>query len=166
MRAYGVDPVVTGERWVALRRGQLLETRSCAMDHGHGDDAVEGDYRSGRDAVQEFVQSEDLPPVGVLGAGRLVVHGGDRRLQLIGAERRAGQRLGDQADPSAMAWGPKGCGPAPRTVPGRRLGGSAPGAGVGQQHQGKQPGDLVVFGQAFVKLPGQADGLGGELDAM
>jgi len=81
-----VDAVVTGERGVGFRRCELLETRLRAVDHRDGDEPVEGDHRSGRDALQHVVEPEDLPPVGVLEAGRLVVDGGDRRLQLVGAD--------------------------------------------------------------------------------
>ena len=39
-------------------------------------------------------------------------------------------------------------------------------AGVGQQHQREQPGDLAVVGQALAQLPGQADRLARQLDPM
>ena len=38
-------------------------------------------------------------------------------------------------------------------------------AGIGEQHQREQPGDLAVVGQPRrVQLPGQPDRLGGQLD--
>jgi len=35
-----------------------------------------------------------------------------------------------------------------------------------QQHQREKPGDLAVLRQAGAQLPGQADGLGGQLDPL
>src|SRR6202022_275411 len=39
-------------------------------------------------------------------------------------------------------------------------------AGVRQQHEGQESGDLAVAWQAFAELPGQADRLGRELDPL
>ncbi len=52
----------------------------------------------GTETHQDVVQAEDLRPVGRLGARRLVVHGGDGRLQLVGARAALGQRPADQRD--------------------------------------------------------------------
>ena len=52
VRPDGVDAVVPGERGIGLRRGKLLKADPRAVDHGNGDDAVEGDHRPRRDAVQ------------------------------------------------------------------------------------------------------------------
>jgi hypothetical protein len=135
------------------------------VHHRDGDDAVEGDHRAGRDPVQQPVQPEDLPPVGALGSDRLVVQGGDRGLQLVGADRRAGQRLGDQGD--LLGDGPR----VPQTaiLLGERhqlAAGAGPPrpARVGEQHQREEAGDLAVLGQLSVQLPGKPDRLGGELD--
>jgi hypothetical protein len=39
-------------------------------------------------------------------------------------------------------------------------------AGVREQHEGEESGDLAVLGQAIAELPGQSDRLGGQLGAM
>jgi hypothetical protein len=52
VRADGVDSVVAGERGVGLRRFQLLQPGLWTVDHGGCDDAIEGDHRSRRDAVE------------------------------------------------------------------------------------------------------------------
>ena len=57
-----------------------------ALDAGQGDRPVEGDHRARIDLRQHVVQSEDLPPVGRLGAHSFVVHRSDRCLQLIGTK--------------------------------------------------------------------------------
>ena len=44
------------------------------------------------------------------------------------------------------------------------LAGAGVAAGVGEQHQGEQSGDLTVVGQEPVQTPGQADRLGREVD--
>src|SRR2546427_762652 len=69
------------------------------LAHGDGDDAIEGDHWSGRAAAEQLVQTKDLTPVGVLVTGRLVVNRGDRGLELVRTDRRAGERLRDQRDP-------------------------------------------------------------------
>ena len=97
----------------------------------------------------------------------LVVHCGDRRLQLVGADRRTVERLGDDRDalvdhgavpPAAILLvegheraGVVGAGGTP---------------GLGEQHEGEQAGCLargVVRGG--VQLAGEADRLGREVDA-
>ncbi len=76
----GVEAMVTSEGGVVLGRVELFQGDDRATDHGNGDDAVERDHRSWRECGQQLVEPEDLSPVGVLGMGRLVVHGGDRGL--------------------------------------------------------------------------------------
>src|SRR3954451_6959934 len=62
---------------------ELPERYAGAVHHGHGDDSVERDHGARRDEVEQVVQRQDLPPVGVLGARGFVVHGGDGGLHLI-----------------------------------------------------------------------------------
>ena len=69
--ADGVHAVV-----VEVQCGQFVECSVRAVDHGDGDDAVEGDHRSGRDAAEQLVQREDLRPVGVFGGPGLGGFGG------------------------------------------------------------------------------------------
>ncbi len=92
------DPIVAGQDRIALRRGQRLESDQRPAHHGEGDDPVESRHRSRRQALQQLIQGEDLGPIGVRGAGRLVVEGGDRRLQLIWTNRRLCQRLADEGE--------------------------------------------------------------------
>ena len=84
--AHRLDPVVTGERRIALGRRELLQAGLRSADHGDRDDPVQRDHRPRRERLEQLVEREDLQPVGVLRARRLVVHRGDRGLQLIGAE--------------------------------------------------------------------------------
>ena len=91
-----VEAVVVGHAIVVVERREQVEAGARAVDHRHRDRVVEGDHRVGRHALEQLVEREDLRPVGVLRGRRLVVDGGDRGLQLVGAERGARQRVGDE----------------------------------------------------------------------
>src|ERR1700761_2980181 len=84
-----VEPVVTGEgAGEFVGRGQPGRR---AGDHG------EGDQRARGHPGEQLVEREDLCPVGIRDGGGLVVHGGDRGLELVGAERaRRGKRPRDK----------------------------------------------------------------------
>jgi hypothetical protein len=90
VRTNGVHPVVAGECGVGFGLGELVQSGPRSVHHRDRDDPVERHHRAGRGHVEEFVQAEDLRPVGVFGAWCLVVHGGDRGLQLVRADGRAG----------------------------------------------------------------------------
>ena len=96
--AYSENTVMTGQRGICLGISQFLETNLRPVDHRDCDYAVERDHRPRLDRAKKVVQAKDLRPVGVLCAGCLVVHCGDRCLHLIRTYGRGGQRLGDQID--------------------------------------------------------------------
>ena len=128
------------------------------------DGPVELHDRAAGEPEQLVVPADDLHPVGLLGARRVGVQGGDRGLGLELAEPVATQRrlqdgdaLGDergvpagavllgQRDQAAVA-------PGPRRSP-----------GVVQQHQRQQPRGLLVVGHRR-QLPGEPDRLGRQVD--
>ena len=148
-----VQAVVPGQPVVAVQGGQQLQPGQRPPHHGHGHGVVEGHHRAGRDPLQQLVQDQDLPPVRVLGPRRLVVDGGDGRLELVGAERRPGQRPGDQGDPFGDGAGVP-AGPVLLGQGDQAAVGPGPGRppGVGEQHQRQEPGDLAVLGQQPVQL--------------
>ena len=134
----------------------------------HRDDPVERDHRPGRHAASSVVEGEDLRPVGVLGARRLVVDGGDRGLHLVRADRARGQRAGDQRDALGDRRGvPARCGPARRAGRGRRrrLVRAGRRASV-SSISASSPATSPSSGSSRVQLAGQPDGLGGQLDAV
>ena len=103
---------------------------------------------------------EDLRPVGVLGARGLVVDRRDRRLQLIRADRAPRQRRGDERDAFGDGF----------AIPERAIllverdqlavrSGPRRAAGIGQQHQRQQSGDLAVVRQQAVDGARQPDRL-------
>ena len=87
VRAHGVETMVAGEAAVGVERGQQIETGRRAVDHRHGDRVIQRDHRVVGHPLQQSVEREDLRPVGVGGPRGFVVDGGDRRLQLVGADR-------------------------------------------------------------------------------
>jgi hypothetical protein len=58
--ADGVEVVVAGECGFGLGCCELPQAGLGAVDHGDGDDAVEGDHWPWHQAVQQLVQAEDL----------------------------------------------------------------------------------------------------------
>jgi len=79
----GRDPLVRAD---VLKQ---LEADPRAVHHGGGHGVVERDNGVVAGLHQHLVQRQDLRPVGFRGRGRLVVQGGDRRLDLIRAGRPA-----------------------------------------------------------------------------
>ena len=114
---------------------------------------------------QDVVEREDLRPVGVLGASRLGVDGGDRRLQLVRADGAGRQRGGDERQPlgDLVRVPERAVLLLERHEPGRPEARRT--AGVGQEHQRQQARDLVVVGQQPAQHPRQPDRLARELDA-
>lgn len=126
--------------------------------------AVEPDDRTAGQARQLVVPLDDLHPVGLLGARGVRVEGGDGGLGLEFAQPVAGE--GGLQDRDALGDRP---GVPLRTVllgerhqaaVGRGTGGTA---GVVEQHEGEQPRHLGVVDHGR-ELPGEPDGLGGEVD--
>ncbi len=72
------------------------------IGHGHGHGVIEGDDRAGGEAIEQLVQRLDLRPVGVLGAVRFSVDGGDRGLHLEGPMSERGSVLVSSSMPSVI----------------------------------------------------------------
>jgi hypothetical protein len=164
--ADGVVPMVLAERPGELTgRG---EPRFRAAHHRDRDGPAQRDHGSRRDLGKQLVQREDLGPVGVRDAVRLVVHGRDRGLQLVRAERPArGEGLLDQVG----AFGDQLPVPAAPVLVSKRdesavWRGSRRAAGVGEQHEREQPGGLRVAGQQPAQHPGQPEALGCQVGAL
>jgi hypothetical protein len=95
------------------------------------------------------------------------VDGGDRRLQLVGAEGGARERVGDERG----ALRDVGAVPPAAVLVGERdqraVGARARGAPrVGQEHEGEQSRDLAVVGQQGVHRARESDRLARELAAL
>jgi hypothetical protein len=84
---HGVQAVVPGHAIIAVQGAQQVEACGGPVHHRERDGVVQRDHRVGGHAFHQPVEREDLRPVGVVCAGGLVVDGGDRGLQLVGAER-------------------------------------------------------------------------------
>jgi hypothetical protein len=121
---------------------------------------IEHDQRIVGQPQQHAVQRDDLRPVGILGARRFIMHGRDRGQQLILAhgflrQRRAGERhaFGDRLPIPARAI---------LLVERNQFAtrsGARRAAGVGQEHQREQAGNVAVAGQELVHLARQTDRL-------
>ena len=156
-----------GHPVVAGQGVQQLQACVRSPHHRHGQGAVQGGHRVGGDAVEQLVQGEDLRPVGLVRGGRFVVDRGDGRLDLVSAHWALGQRVGDQGD----ALGDRGLVPAAAILVGKRHqlpGVVDPGgaAGLGEQHQREEPGDLAVAGPEPVQPAGQPQRFSGQVDAV
>jgi hypothetical protein len=68
------------------------------VHHGSGDGVIERHHRIVGHPLEQAIQGEDLRPVGILGARRLVVDGRNRGLQLIRANRTSGKGVSDERD--------------------------------------------------------------------
>src|SRR5206468_899594 len=93
-----LQAVVAGQPAVVVQGGEQVEAGQRPAHHGQGDGVVEGHHRAGGEPFEQLVEDQDLGPVGVDGPGRLVVHRGDGRLELVGADRGPGQGRGDQGN--------------------------------------------------------------------
>src|SRR5215208_2385295 len=69
-----------------------LQPALGTVDHRDRDGAVELDDRGRLNERQPVVYVADAPPVGVLGAPRACVFGGDGRLERVGARRQRSRR--------------------------------------------------------------------------
>ena len=156
---------MTVEPPVLVQPGEHGQPGARALGHPDGDRAVERDHRVRRGLLEQCVQRGDLRPVGRRRGGRLGVDGRDRGLQLVGAERSAGERALDQRDPLARsARGPS----APRSC--SSSGTSAPPAAVRaalrasvRSMSASSPAVLAVGGQPRVDDARQPDRLAGQL---
>lgn len=159
--SYGVDAVV-----FEVQGGQFGERGVRAVDHGDGDDAVEGDHGAGCGDGEQVVEAEDLFPVGVVRGGGFGVDGGDGGLELVGADLGGAQGVLDECgafgDGVVVPAGAVLFGEGDEGAVGVGAGGAA---GVGEEHEGEQSGEFAVVGAGAVECSGEADGLGGEVDA-
>ncbi len=163
MPAHRVEPMGLRHPVVVVEGPERAETGPRAVHHGHRDRPVERHDRPRGDGVEHVVQREDLRPVRLLGARCFVVDRGDRRLQLVRADRRRAERARDERHPFldlrsipaiALLLRERDDG-AVRTRP-------RCAAGIGQEHEREQAGDLRLAGQRLVQHPRQTDRFGGE----
>ena len=89
---------MAGQPAIGIQAFQQPESRARAMHHRGGDRVIEHHHRIVGHALQQFIKRQDLRPIGILGARRFIVNGGDGGLQLVGADRASGQRGGDERD--------------------------------------------------------------------
>ena len=133
--------------------------RDRAAEHGGGVLA----HRVVGEGDEVVVPGEDLRPVGLLGAGRVVVQGGDRGLDLVAAGALNGQRrlqdahaLGDLAGVPQAAVLVVERDDTALGVESRRE------AGVAEEHQREQPARLRFLGGEG-ELAGEPDRLAGQV---
>jgi hypothetical protein len=138
-----------------------------AAGHGNRHGMVECRHRVVGHLQQHLVQRHDLRPVGRLGARGLVVHRGDRGLDLVRAGWSPRQRLADQRHALGDLVGVPAAAVLLRHGDQRavRPGARRP-ARVGEQHQREEPGHLAVLREQAVHDPGQPDRLGRQLGAL
>ena len=159
-------------RWLRAIRSSSSSVPSSGqagprpVDHRDRHRPVEGHHRTRRDAARARSYNARICGQSVSAASRrLVVHRGDRRLQLVRA--RPGRRRASpviSATPSAISAASqrlRSCSSSGTSDP-SGVGPRRP-AGVGQQHQGEQPGHLGVVRHQPVQQPGQPDRLGREV---
>src|SRR3954447_17405897 len=165
--ADGVQAVVAGEPRIGVQRLKQLQPLLRSLHHRGGDRAVERLHRVVGHPLQQAVQGENLRPVRILRARRLVVHGGDGGLELVCAHRPSRERGRDERDP--LRDQPLVPEPAVLLVEGDQLAagtGAGGAARVGEQHQREQPRDLAVVGEEGVHRARQPDRLVGEVGAL
>jgi len=145
-------------------RRQRRETSRRAVGLANGDGPVERHDRALGQCEQFVVPADDLHPIGLLGAWRVRVDRGDRRLRLVLTELVATQRalqdddaLGDErgVPTRAVLLGKRD---QPAAWPGPRLP-----ASVVQQHQREKSCGLWIVGHRR-QLPGEPDRLRRQVD--
>ena len=92
---------VTGQ--ARIHRGQRRETGRRAVGLTDGDGPVERHDRALGEREQFVVPADDLHPIGLLGARRIGMDGGDRRLRLVLAESVPPSAVCRMTTPSAMS---------------------------------------------------------------
>ena len=164
MGAYSVKLTVGLDPRVGCQPTQQFQPRLRALRHADSDGMVDRDNRVVVETEEHAVQSDDLCPVGRFEAGCLVVHRGDRRLQLVGSRwsiRKCGRDDADAlADRLAVPETPvllrhddeRSIGSAPRSM-----------ASVREDHECEQPGHLTVSGKRSGKDPGKSNRFFGKI---
>ncbi len=92
MRAHRVEAVVACEASVGIQCIQQFQSGSRPMHHRAAIAWFSATIGLSDMRMQQAVQREDLRPVGVFRACGFVVHGRDRGLQLVAADRSLRQR--------------------------------------------------------------------------
>jgi hypothetical protein len=146
--ADGVEAAVSLGPGVGAEALEQFEPGLGPGDHAHGDGMVQRDDRVVVKAEQEAVEGNDLRPVGRLGALRFIVERGDRRLELVRANRamfEGGRNesrpfVDGSAVPEAAIFFGHGDERAVSV-------GAGPVTGVHEEHQREQAGDLGVAGE-------------------
>ena len=91
--------VACSDPGVGLEGVEQCESGVRAAGHRDSDNVVERYHRVVvGDVEEQLVKRGDLGPVGGVGVGSFVVDGGDRGLELVGADGAAGERGGNQLD--------------------------------------------------------------------
>ena len=160
--AYRIEPVVARE--LIVDGFQQVQSRRRSLDHRQRDRPVERDDRIAGQPFQFPVPVQDLWPVGLGGILRVVMQRRDGCLRLILADRVGAQCRRDQPYPLAdLPSVPQFTALARQRNQLTVRSGAGGTAGVGQQHQREQPGNLAVGRDQRVQHPGEPDGLGGKL---
>jgi len=103
-RARRVRQVIFGKHTAFQQRIEQRQARCGAVAHRYSDRAVQFHYRRWIHPRKHIVKSDDLLPVGVGDARCFCVHGGDRRLDAVAAQRD-GTLSGPCVEPrSVNAW--------------------------------------------------------------
>ena len=97
MCPHRVEPVVSCQSTILVKKRKQRETRLRAIDHRQRDRPVERNHRIGRQPFENPVQGQNLPPIRFVCGRRFVVHRRDRRLNLIWTEGCGRQRFADLA---------------------------------------------------------------------
>jgi hypothetical protein len=145
--AHRVQPVIFSQLLVGCQRLKSLESTGWTIGHGDGDCMIERNDRVVGDLQQQLIKRLDLRPVGFLSARGLIVNRSDRGLELVWTGCPARLRFGDQGDAISDFVGV----PERTVLIGQRhqltvRRGPGVAAGVGEQHQRQQSGNLAIIG--------------------
>ena len=77
MGTHRVQAMMARQASVGIQRIQQVESRGRAAHHGRRDGVIEHHHGIVGHPFQQFIQRQDLRPVGVLGPGCFVVNRGD-----------------------------------------------------------------------------------------
>jgi len=86
MGAHRVQAVMFRDARIVFKRIQQFQALRRAVHHGRRDGAIQRDHWVVGHALEQIIKRQDLRPIRVLGAGSLVVNGGNGGLQLVWAD--------------------------------------------------------------------------------
>ena len=92
MPAHSIQPIVLSQPFVAIQRAQTFKTSLRSVHHCDRNCVVQCHHGTGRNALKQFVQRQNLRPVRIFRARRFVMNGGDRRLKLVESHGSFGKR--------------------------------------------------------------------------